>query len=270
MYKLHEFIKKYHINAKKFLGQNFLNDQNTINKIVDFADVENKNVIEVGPGLGALTFSLLNKVKKLIAYEIDYDLANVLKKEIDSPNFELHLQDFLKANLIEYEQVTLISNLPYYITSKIIFKVFKNINSFDKAIFMMQKEVAERILAKPGHSSYGKLSVTVNYYAEVQKGFAVHASCFEPKPSIDSEIILLKFNKTIGNDHEIFLEFIKNCFMAKRKTIYNNLKKITSNDKAGIALDELDINRSSRAETLSLEQFKELFYNIFKENNYVI
>lgn len=177
--------------AKKHLGQNFLINKKIINKIVNSIG-ENKLILEIGSGKGALTKELIKVANKLLAFEIDKELVIYLSDTIHSQNLTLINQDFLKFNLQDLQDIyTVVANVPYYITSKIIFKIIDSYNKFDQLILMVQSEVALRILARPNSSDYSKLSVSLQTLYDIELITHVDASYFDPIPSVNSSVIQL-------------------------------------------------------------------------------
>ncbi len=256
--------------AKKKFGQNFLHDESVIKRIVSSIDLNGKNVIEIGPGKGALTKQIVKYAKQLVAFEIDFNLFNFLNEQIKDKNLILINEDFLKSDLTNYVRYSIMANIPYNITSQILFKIFENYKNFDNVILMVQKEVAERICASPGATNYGKLSVTVANFASVQKLFDISSKSFFPQPKVTSSVIYLKLkqNTNISNNKE-FLLFIKKCFAMRRKTLINNLKTQINYDynlvKRFYKLNNLSDN--IRPQMLSLLQYQELFLIFNKSQN---
>lgn len=247
------------IKAKKKFGQNFLIDNNIQNKIIDCANLSvNDVVVEVGPGRGAITKLMLPRVKKVIAYEIDRDLVEFLSNSIQNNNFELINQDFLKVELpnLKYK---VIANIPYYITSDILFKLFDNTNNIEFAILMVQKEVALRLIAQPSTSHYSKLSATATIYGETQILFNVSPASFNPSPKVESSIIKITFNKKITNEHLTLRKFIANCFQFRRKILLSNLKNIYKKDKILKVFELLNFSPNIRAQELSFDHLINLF-----------
>ncbi len=249
------------IKYKKSLGQNFLIDSNIIEKIVNSFNIEkNSLIIEVGPGRGALTKELIKYDSKVICFEIDESLKNILD-EISSDNLEIVYKDFLKIDLKEYlskykyNKLYFIANIPYYITSLIINKVIKETN-VDEMIIMIQKEVGNRFMASPNTKDYSSISVFLQYNFNIEKVTDVSKNSFIPVPKVDS--IVLKFssnkNKYYVKSIENFYKLIKDSFRHKRKNLKNNLidydlKKIEK------VLNKYDKNLTCRAENLSVEEF---------------
>lgn len=270
------------IRTKKKFGQNFIYDKNLINKIIKTLENEEtifnnkKNlVIEIGPGLGALTEELLKKFSKVIAIEIDKDLSEVLKKKFASSNFELIIEDVLKINFQEiidknkkkFDNIYLISNLPYYITTPILFKTLPILKKFKKVVFMMQKEVAERITADVGDSNYNNLSVVSEFYSIRKYEFTVKKTNFKPVPKVDSAIVSFFYNneKETVNDSIRFVNFVRILFNNRRKTILNNIDRIV-NDKelSKQILEAANIDSGLRAENISLNNFINLYKKFTK------
>lgn len=247
--------------AKKHLGQNWLVDKNIINKIKELAKITNKiNVIEIGSGHGALTKFIIENSKKHLCIEIDKDLCSLLSKKYKKIN--LICNDYLSLNIdkvieenFQNEDVMIISNLPYYITSKIIFKNIECEKIF-KQILMVQKEYGQRIIETNNSKKFGRLTVSINTFNDTKKLIDVKKNSFFPIPSIDSMLIeITKKEKFKINNKINYLNFIKIIFNNKRKTIYNNLLNYLENkDKTGKILKELKIDSKKRPQELSIEQ----------------
>ncbi|QHX37078.1 16S rRNA (adenine(1518)-N(6)/adenine(1519)-N(6))-dimethyltransferase RsmA [Spiroplasma sp. BIUS-1] len=260
--------------AKKKFGQNFITDKNLINRIIDILDQEEDHlIIEIGPGRGALTKELINRFSKVIAIEIDPDMESILKSEIKSEKFELIIEDCLEVNfkkLIEdnkFKKVSLISNTPYYITSEIIFRTLNVSKFLDKAIFMVQKEVAQRICAKANENNYNNLSVAAQLYSDIKYEFTVNKNMFKPIPKVDSAIISLTFNEVNlkkVNDDAKFVAFVRKLFNNKRKTILNNLSNITNNKEEALnVLDKICLNQNLRPENIDIDKFIEMYNEVY-------
>lgn len=261
-----ELIKKYNLDAKKSLGQNFILDQNFTDKIVRSAgDISNKYILEIGAGPACLTRSILNNdIKQLLVIEKDYrclDLLNEIK-EFYPDKLTIFSQDALEINEVELfdkKRFKIIANLPYNISTLLIFKWLKIANYIDSMTLMVQKEVAERITAKIGSKNYGRLSIMINYLCDTKINFIVNNSVFTPRPKVTSAII----NITPKSRDEIDLvEFSKIekivaiAFNQRRKTIKNSLKSIFNNPEE--ILEKLEINQNSRAENLSINDYLRL------------
>lgn len=250
---------KYEVQASKRFGQNFLVDHNVLNKIIEGADIQGKDVIEIGPGLGSLTIPLLQNAKSVTSYEIDEDMIRVLNGEIVNPNFHLIKGDFLEADFTWEGRKDLVANIPYNITSDILFKLFANSHKFHSATLMMQKEVAERLVAPVGSSEYGKLTISTQIFADVKKVVIAKPQAFIPAPKVTSMVVKLTFNDVDFADQKKLLEFIKLCFAQRRKTLFNNLKNIFGADKARALIETMKLKDSIRPQELSKDQFVELF-----------
>ena len=257
-----DLFNKYNVGPSKRFGQNFLIDSNIISKIIQSSEIENKDVVEIGPGLGSLTHSLLPVAKSVTSYEIDEDMMRVLEGEITEPKFKLEKGDFLEANLNWEGKKVLVANIPYNITSDILFKLFENSSKFERAIIMIQKEVGDRLLAQPNDSEYSKLTVTANHFGKVSKVTLVKSSCFIPAPKVDSMVVRIDFNDNDYSKSDKFMKFVKICFAQRRKTIFNNLKNEYGRDKVIEILSKNNIKESSRPQELSYEQFIALFNEI--------
>ena len=252
---------------KKKYGQNFLNDQNTVlERIMEVSQVSSDDeVLEIGPGEGALTELLLQRAKKVNCVEIDKDLEKILRKKFDgNPKFNLHMGDILETDLREIigTNTKVVANIPYYITSPIINKLIEHRDLIDEVYLMVQKEVGERVSATSGKER-SVLTLAVEYFGEAEYLFTIPKEFFTPVPKIDSGFIGIKFykDKRFENiiDENIFFKYVKGAFSNKRKNIVNNLATLgISKDKIQGVLTELGISFNERAENLSIEQFIEL------------
>lgn len=255
-----EILKKHNLYFKKNFGQNFIIDPSVVVKIAENSCDENLITLEIGPGIGALTQQLLRRSKKVYAYEIDTSLIDVLNENLSEfNNLELINQDFLKAdlNFLAGQEIVVCANLPYYITTAILFKLFESGLNIKSINVMMQKEVGDRLLAKENDENYAALSVIVQYSYEVKKMMKVAKEVFMPKPNVDSVVLSLIPKKQEDDiDKEAFFEFVKQCFNQRRKTLSNNLKSICSKEKL-VQLESFNLKR--RAQELSLKEFLELF-----------
>jgi len=251
--------KKY---AIKRFGQNFLQDKDVLNKIVSSINLQGKNIIEIGPGKGALSKLILEKADNLVAFEIDFNLSDFLREKIKNKNFTLINENFLNIDLSIYKNYSIMANIPYNITTPILFKIFENYENFNDVILMVQKEVAERICAIPGSSNYGKLSVTTANFASATKLFDISPKAFFPSPKVTSSIIHLKMRSTtFVLDNKSFLLFLKQCFAMRRKTLINNLKLIENFDYDQIIFfyNVNNLNENTRPQNLTLEEYQKLF-----------
>ena len=249
---------------KKKYGQNFLTDQNSVlEKIMEVSNIEShEEILEIGPGEGALTELLLKKAKKVTCVEIDTDLEKILRKKFaGNEKFNLIMEDILKVELSEIlvPHTRVVANIPYYITSPIINKLIENRDKIDEAYLMVQKEVGERVCASSGKER-SVLTLAVEYYGTGEYLFTIPKEFFNPVPKIDSGFISIKFyndrryEKLIPED--IFFKYVKAAFSNKRKNIVNNLSTLgISKDIIKEKLEFLQISPNERAENLTIEQF---------------
>lgn len=269
-------MKKYGIIANKSLGQNFLIDDVVVSQIIDASDIsENDLIIEIGPGLGTLTKILVERAKKVICIELDLKMINILQDRFSLyDNIEIINKDVLKVNLntlIEKEKkqntikdVKIVANLPYYITTPIIMKLLEDELDLSSIIVMVQKEVAERLIAIPGEKNTGAITYSVYYYASSEKILEVPNTAFIPKPEVTSEVIRLNLRKEMivkPKNADLMKKVIKNAFTQKRKTLINSLTntKIFSSKQVGEEiLKNLKINEKARPEELTLQQFADI------------
>ena len=251
--------------AKKHFGQNFLVDENAVNQIIEVSKIKKEDdVIEIGPGTGALTKNIVKKCNSFIAYEIDNNLFEYISNLFESENVKIFNQDFLKANLEWEGKKLLIANIPYNLTSDILFKIFYNKHLFKRAIIMVQKEVADRITAECKSSSYGKFSLVCEYFSTPKQKIFVKRSSFNPMPKVDSVVLEFKFKETKyeGEKQKKFLRFLADCFTMRRKTIINNFKRIDINlDQE--ELESMEIFKNTRPQELTLKQYIVIFDRLF-------
>lgn len=260
-------LEKNDFNFKKKFGQNFIIDENIIHSILNKAKVDkNCMVIEIGPGAGSLTYQLSKQAKNVLCYEIDTKLEDILNDNLkDCSNVDIIYQDFLEANVNEnlkkyhYDQLYVVANLPYYITTPIIVKIIESEIPVDKIVVMVQKEVGDRFKAQPGTKDYNSLSVYLNYYFDVKKLIDVSRNVFVPKPNVDS--IVVEFQKKekryVLKNSTIFFQLVRDSFKQKRKTLRNNLKNYDLN-KIQQVLEKHQLDLSIRAEQIPIELFVEI------------
>ena len=272
-------LNENNLYAKKKFGQNFLTDQNILSNIV-LASECNKDslVIEIGPGLGALTELLCESAGFVLAYEIDSDLIPVLNKNLEQfDNYEIINKDILEVDINEdinkykkdYKNIILVANLPYYITTPIILGLLSKTNLIKKYVMMMQLEVADRICGKPKTKDYNALSIAIGYRAEATKCFNVSRKVFIPEPNVDSAVIKLDLYDNPpfkANDEELFFKLIREAFSQRRKTLVNNLSNNYNKELILKMLDEFNIKSSVRSEELTIANFVD-FSNYISENN---
>lgn len=278
--ELMSVLNKYNFSFSKSLGQNFLIDQNILNKIVSGSGInENTNVLEVGPGAGTLTRELCLKAKKVTAVEIDKALIPILNDVMsDFDNFNLINSDILELNINELikdefgnESFTVVANLPYYITTPIIMNFLESELPVNSMTLMIQKEVAARILAEPGTKDYGALSVAVQFYAKPGVICLASPHCFTPQPKVTSTVVNLKLYdkpKYDVKNKEQFFKIVKSIFSQRRKTLVNSLSGSPyldlSKDKIIDVLKQMELNEKVRGEKLNIEQITELSNIIYE------
>ena len=268
-------MKKYNIRANKNLGQNFLINEEVVKNIVGCSNIEKEDlVIEIGPGLGTLTKYLLEKAGKVICIELDTKMLQILEDRFSLyNNFELINNDVLKVdlkNIIEKEKtegkiknVKIVANLPYYITTPIIMKLLEELE-LESITVMIQKEVADRLIATPGEKNTGAITYSVYYYADSEAIMEVPNSSFIPEPEVTSKVIKLNIRKEPAvkpKDKEKMFKIIKYAFMQKRKTLLNSLTNndVFKNKTQGTEiLNSLGIKENVRPEELTLEQFEKI------------
>jgi len=266
---------------KKKFSQNFLLDENIIKKIITESEIdENSYVIEVGPGLGALTKHIVKIAKKVLLYEVDKDLIPILKEFFkDFENIEIIHKDFLKANvkgdIQQYfdgsQKVDLISNLPYHITTPIIMKVLEECENIKSLTLMMQLEVAQRLTSVPNTKDYNALSIIIQDQTNARYLFKVPKTVFKPKPQVDSAVIKLdKIDRNDSFEKKDFYQFVHKAFAQRRKTLINNLNdgypqhsKLYFKD----LLERNGISETIRGEALGLEEFKKIYRDFIKERD---
>lgn len=271
-----EILKKYGFSIKKSLGQNFLIDPNILQNIVSHAKLTKESaVIEIGPGIGALTEHLARKAGQVVAVEIDQRLLPVLKDTL-SPydNVEIIHSDILKTNvedviqekLAGYKDIMVVANLPYYVTTPILIKLLMEKLPIRGMVVMMQKEVADRITASPSTKAYGSLSIAIQYYMKAEIAMTVPRTVFIPQPNVDSAVIKLTRHEASPVDvldEDFLFKVSRSSFAQRRKTILNNLQSqlpLGKEKKELIlaALAEAKVDPTRRGETLSIQEFGNL------------
>lgn len=274
-------LKKYKLSANKNLGQNFLINDSVVDKIVDSANITKEDlVLEIGPGLGNLTEFLLEKAGKVIAIELDNRMIEILNDRFSMyDNFEIINEDVLKVDLheliknnksLEIKNVKIVANLPYYITTPIIMKLLEEKLDIESITVMVQKEVADRLIATPGEKLSGAITYCVYYYASSESITIVENNSFIPEPEVDSEVIKLSIRKNPPVDvldEKMFFKVIKASFMQRRKTLINALVNggiLPNKDDAKKVFDDLNLDYNIRGEVLSINQFAEISNYILK------
>ena len=271
-------LDKYHIHANKNLGQNFLVDDDTVSGIIEVANISKEDlVIEIGPGLGTITKELLERAGKVICIELDERMITILNDRFSLyNNFELINEDVLKVNLQElinkesFKTTKIVANLPYYITTPIILKLLEERLDIEAITVMIQKEVAERLVAEPGKGESGAITYAINYYTKPKIVLQVPNTAFIPEPKVNSTVIQLDVQKEptvkVLNEEKLF-ELIKIAFMQKRKTLVNaltNSNKYGSKETVEKVIEKMGLDLKIRPEKLTLEQYAELSEEINK------
>lgn len=276
-----DILEKYSFSFKKSLGQNFLIDTNILHNIVEAADLsKDKAVIEVGPGIGALTEQIGRAAGLVVAVEIDQRLLPILSdtlspyqniQVVHGDVLKLDLHQLITERLNDYQQISVVANLPYYVTTPILMKLLEERLPLENIVVMIQKEVAERIAAKPGTKDYGSLSVAAQFYAEAEVAMVVPASVFVPKPNVDSAVIKLSIRKepvVQVEDEALFFRVVRASFAQRRKTLLNNLisnlYSKEQKDQVIQMLAEIGIDPTRRGETLTIEEFARLANEIHR------
>ncbi|MRG88166.1 16S rRNA (adenine(1518)-N(6)/adenine(1519)-N(6))-dimethyltransferase RsmA [Salinibacillus xinjiangensis] len=279
-----DILKKFGFSFKKSLGQNFIIDVNVMKNIVEQAGIgSSTGVIEIGPGIGALTEQLAQRADRVVAFEIDQRLIPVLKETL-SPyeNVTVIHQDILKANIpevideqfTEQQEIKVVANLPYYITTPILMNLLMARIPVSSITVMIQKEVAERMSAKPKTKEYGSLTIAIQYYTESQIVMNVPKSVFMPQPNVNSAVLQLKMRSNPPvevKDETFFFELVQASFGQRRKTLMNNLIRHFKGklDKSNIVevLAQSNIDGSRRGESLTIEEFATLANTFIDKQN---
>ena len=276
-----DIMRRYDIKMKKSLGQNFLIEPQILDKMIETGQIDHHTtVVEIGPGIGALTEFLARNAKEVIAFEIDSRFVEILKETLSNyDNVTIHHQDILKVNfndliyqnLHDAERLVVVANLPYYITTPIIMNLIESNLKFDQLVMMMQKEVAERMTAAVNTKSYNSLTLAIQNTMDAKIAFIVPKSVFIPQPNVDSAVLsLTRLEHPIAevDNLEKFHHLIQICFVQRRKTIWNNLRNAAKDldlslDQLETALDEAHIEKARRAESLTLEDYQRLYNAIY-------
>lgn len=264
-----DILKSHNFKFNKAYGQNFIFDTNFLQSIIDKIDIENKTVLEIGAGAGTLTSIIAKKAKKVVSYEIDNNLKDILKENLSEfNNIEVVFGDIMKFSIEEIEnklgneEYVMVANLPYYITTPIIFKFLETATKLKSMTIMVQLEVAERLVASPGSKDYGAITPAIDYRATAKIIKTVGRHMFTPVPNVDSAIVKIDFEKDKFkvDNQKILDDTIKCVFAMRRKTIENNMKTFfklpseTINEIVSLA----GIKSGARGETLNTEQLVNL------------
>lgn len=273
--KTREIVKHFNFKFSKNLGQNFLVSEDVLSNIMDGAGLNAGTcAMEIGPGIGTLTAEMAKRCKRVVSIELDDNLIPVLAETLSNyDNIKVVHGDALKLNfneLIKNEElknIKLVANLPYYVTTPIITKIFEEKTIIESIIVMIQKEVGDRIVAKPGTKEYGSLSLLCQYYSEPSKICSVPPSSFIPAPKVDSIVIRMDIRRTPAVevvDEKLFFNIIRLSFNMRRKTLWNSMKPLgLGEENLRKAFESANIDPIRRGETLSIQEFGE-FSNIVK------
>lgn len=271
-------LEKYKLTAKKSLGQNFIVDSNIIDRLIAHADIDDSvAVIEIGPGLGSLTQGLVEKAGHVVSIEIDQNMVEILNELFsDVENFELINADILNFDLEslivrlnkDYKKVMLIANLPYYITSEILLKLFRLKSKVSSVMLMVQKEFAQRLMAEKNNKDYRTLTVLSQTFYDSKRIMKISKHVFYPRPNVDSAIILMKSKASDIKDVDEWIKFVDMCFVQKRKTIFNNLRTTIDENIVINILEECNISKKLRPAELDLDEFKKM-YEVYYEKQIV-
>ncbi len=270
--KTSELLKKHNFTFKKRFGQNFITDMNLLERIADAAMLgEDDVVLEIGPGAGTLTKVLAKRAGKVLAIEIDRTLIPILEEQLSEyPNVTVVNEDALKADFDqilrehypEAKRYVMVANLPYYITTPLLFHALENSQSLSKIIVMVQKEVGQRLQASPGTKDYGALTVTAGYQADISYLFTVSKKMFSPEPDVDSAIIMFERHDErpyFAKDEALFKKIVRAAFSQRRKTFLNAIKSLDLDmEVVKKALDEAGYGVKARGEELSIAFFVQL------------
>lgn len=270
-----EILQKYQFTFKKSLGQNFLVDANILQNVMQKAGIDKScAAIEIGPGIGALTEQLAIHADKVVAFEIDQRLLPILSDTLQAyDNVHIIHEDILKADIQKIidmyfkpnQTIHVVANLPYYITTPILMKLLQQHLPITSITVMMQKEVADRMSAKPNSKSYGSLSIAVQYYTDAKILATVPKTVFMPQPNVDSSILQLTMRQTFPvavNDEDYFFDLVQACFAQRRKTLRNNLlayfKNRLAKETVESVLQQAEIDGTRRGESLDMAEFARL------------
>jgi len=274
--RTNDIMRKYKLRAKKSLGQNFLTNENVLDAIVDASGLKSDEIaIEIGPGIGALTEKLAQVAEKVYAFEIDSNLIPVLADTLQYyDNVEVINEDILKVDLDKFVEengltgktIRVVANLPYYITTPIMLNLINSDYPFQSLVLMMQKEVAERITAVPGHREYGSLTIAVQTKMSARIDRIVGHKSFIPQPKVDSAVAVLDRlpkDKMDIEDPEFFNQLVRSSFAHKRKSLMNNLlnwlgRTDESREKIKSVFEKCDIAENARGEQVSIAQYKKM------------
>lgn len=255
-----ELLRKYEHKARKRFGQNFIIDPSVVERIARYGK-DAEIVLEIGPGLGALTQEIAKRYPKVIAYEIDGHVIDILRESLaDMQHIEIRHQDFLAADLSEFKApIAVAANLPYYITTPILFKLLEV--PVVSMVLMVQKEIGERLAAVPKTKAYSALSIQMQYHFRIKTVMKVSKESFHPRPNVDSIVIecLPKEDKAYLENPAAFFAFVRSCFQFRRKTLLNNLRTLELDKDLSVCLEMINLPQDIRADHLDFAQFKALY-----------
>lgn len=278
-----EVIRKHNLKLTKTLGQNFLNDDSVVKRIVEAADIkDNSLVLEIGPGIGSMTREMAYTCSGVVAVEIDKHLIPALNDNLSEfTNITIINNDIMKADiqaiinkykeLYNADSVKVVANLPYYITTPIIMRFLEEVKGIDGMVFMVQKEVAQRMVSKPAIKDYGALSVAVQFYSKPQIIFDVPPHCFIPQPEVHSTVIKLDIlsKPPVDVNKDLYFKLVKASFGQRRKTLVNALANAgafnLNKEQIKQVIKEIGLDENVRGEVLSVEKFGELA-NVLEQN----
>jgi 16S rRNA (adenine1518-N6/adenine1519-N6)-dimethyltransferase len=266
MVSIRQELKEYGLFPKKRLGQHFLVDRNILNKVIWAAQVEKEDtVLEVGPGLGEMTIALARQAKRVIAIEIDSKLVAILNEKMKNyPNVEVVKSDILKVDFNQFlkkegHPIKVVANLPYQVSTPLLFRFIESKETFSTFILMLQKEVAERMVAHPGGKEYGPLSIFIQMFLDVSIRFFIKPSAFFPPPKVESAVVQMVWKEKFmieTNDEEWFKRVVKACFGYRRKTLVNALKhsELFLPESIELKMEAIGIDPRRRPETLTIQE----------------
>jgi len=263
-------LLEYGLFPKKRLGQHFLVDRNILNKVIWTAQVEKEDaVLEVGPGLGEMTIALARQAKRVIAIEIDSKLVAILNEKMKNyPNVEVVKSDILKVDFNQFlkkegHPIKVVANLPYQVSTQLLFRFIESKETFSTFTLMLQKEVAERMVAPPGGKEYGPLSIFIQIFSDVSIRFFIKPSAFFPPPKVESAVVQMVWKEKPmieTNDEEWFKRVVKACFGYRRKTLVNALKhsELSLPESIELKMEAIGIDPRRRPETLTIQEYASL------------
>jgi len=267
MVSIKKELAEYDLIPRKRWSQHFLVDRNILNKVIRTAQVEKEDmVLEVGPGLGEMTLALARQVKRVIAIEIDPKLVAILNKKMkDYPNVEVVKGDILKVDFRQFlkregHPIKVVANLPYQISTPLLFRFIESKEAFSTFTLMLQREVAERMVAPPGRKEYGPLSIFIQMFSDVSIRFFIKPSAFFPPPKVESAVVHMVWKEKPmieTNDEEWFKRVVRACFGYRRKTLVNALKhsELFLPEPVELKMEAIGIDPRRRPETLTIQEF---------------